>query len=193
MVLIMEYVPGGELTEYVQERMKDGYGLTETEARRIFAQLVDAVEYCHNHCIIHRDLKPENVLLANAETRMIKLIDFGISGGNSDGSKDSTTAGSLYVLPPEALKAQRVDADPAIDIWSMGVILYFCIYGTIPFRGGTEKEIINNIIKKKPPFPKGKKKISESCINLILQMLNKDPKSRIKMNDIYADEWFNMA
>jgi serine/threonine protein kinase len=72
-VLIMEYVAGGELLQFVNQ--KGGKGLAECEAKAIFLQLIDAVSYCHNHYIIHRDLKPENVLLTDAEskTKTIKV------------------------------------------------------------------------------------------------------------------------
>jgi serine/threonine protein kinase len=190
MVLIMEYVSGGELTKLVES--KSTYGLTETEANKIFTQLANAVSYCHNHFVIHRDLKPENLLLDDPKTLSIKLIDFGIAGNNYGKSKDPTTAGSLYILPPEALEAQSVNADPSIDIWAMGVILYFMLFGIMPFRGLTEKEIINNIIKKNVEFTKERKTISKTCKNLILSLLKKNPKERIKMDDIYAHEWFNL-
>jgi len=68
----MEYVGGGELTSYIQN--KGPYGLTEFEAREFFNQLVDAVNYCHNNFVIHRDLKAENVLLADLETKTIKVF-----------------------------------------------------------------------------------------------------------------------
>ena len=192
MVLIMEYVSGGELTTYVEDKATKGYGLTETEVRKIFIQLTDAVDYCHSHFVIHRDLKPENVLLADPEKLRIKIIDFGIAGDNYGKNKDATTAGSLYVLPPEALQALSVNADPSIDIWSMGIILYFSLYGFMPFRGSTEKEIINAILKKEVEFTKGNKSISKPCKELIKKLLKKDPAERIKMNDIYTDEWFNL-
>lgn len=72
-VLIMEYVPGGELSEYVKEKGGET-GLTEMEARFFFTQLTEAVCYCHNKFVIHRDLKPENLLLTNKTTRQIKVI-----------------------------------------------------------------------------------------------------------------------
>lgn len=192
MVLIMEYVGGGELAAYVESKSKDGYGLTEAEAKEIFVQLTDAVSYCHNRFVIHRDLKPENLLLADPLKLTIKLIDFGIAGNNYGKSKDATKAGSLVVLAPEALEALCVNADPSIDIWAMGIILYFMMYGVFPFRGSSEKEVINNIIKKEVEFPRGKKRISKSCRNLILALLKKNPKERIKMDDIYSNEWFRL-
>lgn len=70
-VLIMEYVGGGELCQYIIQ--KGSNGLSECEARTFFNQLTEAVHYCHNKFVIHRDLKPENVLLTDLETKRIKV------------------------------------------------------------------------------------------------------------------------
>lgn len=95
-------------------------------------------------------------------------------------------------MPPEALQAACVNADPSIDIWAMGVILYLLIYGALPFQASSEKELIKKITTKEPDYTKSKKRISKNCIKLIQAMLNKNPKLRIKMNDIYSDPWFSM-
>ena len=80
MVLIMEYVSGGELTTYAEDRATKGYGLTETEVRKIFVQLTDPVDYCHSHFVFHRHLQPENVLLADPDILRLTIIDFGLAG-----------------------------------------------------------------------------------------------------------------
>lgn len=69
-VLVMEYIPGGELYKLV----KDKGGLTECEARQYFCQLTDAVEYCHGKYVIHRDLKPSNILLSDSSAKQIKVF-----------------------------------------------------------------------------------------------------------------------
>eukprot|EP00826_Nyctotherus_ovalis_P012413 TRINITY_DN1327_c0_g1_i12.p1 TRINITY_DN1327_c0_g1~~TRINITY_DN1327_c0_g1_i12.p1 ORF type:complete len:332 (-),score=75.95 TRINITY_DN1327_c0_g1_i12:440-1435(-) len=189
-VLIMEYVSGGSLYKYIKERSKDGYGLREYEARNIFRQLADTVSYCHDCFIIHRDLKPENILLGDADGKRVKIIDFGIAGSNYKES-DCTRVGSLQILPPEALRDRQVSAYPATDVWALGVVLYFLLYGKLPFNGSNEKALIENIINKEPEFP-ADKVVSEHCINLLTQMLNKDCISRISMEELLKHPWLSI-
>lgn len=185
-VLIMEYVSGGELYQYVKTRG----GLAEPEARKVFHQLAYTVEYCHNKYVIHRDLKPTNILISDMDTLDIKLIDFGISGSNY--GKDKSTAGSLAYMPPEVLTSANTAADPAIDVWALGVILYFMLFGQLPFAGLTEKEVKKRILSQKVDFG-GKKEVTGECKKLIEGMLAKNPKERMKMMDILESEWMNMS
>jgi serine/threonine protein kinase len=181
----MEYVAGGELYDYVKSKG----GASELEVRNIFVQLVDTIEYCHNKYIIHRDLKPSNILISDSSTQCIKLIDFGISGSNY--GKEKSTAGSLAYMPPEVLTVKSTVADPAIDIWAMGIILYFMLYEHLPFKGPTLKDVYNAIIKSKVVFPSNKK-VTEECKRLIQGMLNKNPKVRLKINEILQSDWLKL-
>eukprot|EP00826_Nyctotherus_ovalis_P013919 TRINITY_DN13831_c0_g1_i1.p1 TRINITY_DN13831_c0_g1~~TRINITY_DN13831_c0_g1_i1.p1 ORF type:complete len:178 (-),score=37.76 TRINITY_DN13831_c0_g1_i1:437-970(-) len=177
----MEYVPGGELYEYV----KGKGGLSEIEARNLFVQLVYTIEYCHNKYIIHRDLKPSNILLADSDNQKIKIIDFGISGSNY--GKEKSTSGSLAYMPPEMLTAKDTVADPAIDIWAMGLIFYFMIYSHLSFRGSSLKDTCNAIIKPRLTFPQGKK-VTEEWKDLIKGMLAKNSKARYKTSEVLQAE-----
>eukprot|EP00831_Metopus_contortus_P066898 TRINITY_DN5966_c0_g1_i1.p1 TRINITY_DN5966_c0_g1~~TRINITY_DN5966_c0_g1_i1.p1 ORF type:complete len:322 (-),score=67.76 TRINITY_DN5966_c0_g1_i1:328-1293(-) len=154
MILVMELISGGELMEYIRQKGS----LSECESRMFLRQIVDAVGYFHNKYVIHRDLKPENVLLTDLETKRVKIIDFGIAGSNYNRDQDKTTAGSLYYLPPEAFDSLSLNADPAVDIWAMGVILYVMLFGAMPFNGANEKDIVKSITNKKTSYIKQKKK-----------------------------------
>lgn len=95
-------------------------------------------------------------------------------------------------MPPEVLNSTNTAADPAIDIWAMGIILYFLLYGSLPFRAGTEKELIKAISLQKLMFPVDKRKISAECRKLLLGMLAKNPKSRMKIDEILQSEWLKI-
>lgn len=104
--------------------------LPENEARRIFQQIISAIEYSHLHKMVHRDLKPENLLLDKDYN--IKLIDFGLANSTKDSVPLSTACGSPNYAAPEVISGQSYSGQE-VDIWSCGVILYAMICGTLPF------------------------------------------------------------
>lgn len=93
--MIMEYVSGGELFDYIVKHGK----LQEHEARRFFQQIISGVDYCHRHMIVHRDLKPENLLLDH--NMHVKIADFGLSNMMMDGEFLRTSCGSPNYAAPE--------------------------------------------------------------------------------------------
>lgn len=140
--LVMEICEGGELFD----RIIDKGQFSETEARVIFTQMIQAINYCHSNGIAHRDLKPENFLfLTKAEDSPIKVIDFGLSkhfdekGGHS---AMTTRAGTPYYISPEVLSGNY---DESCDIWSSGVILYILLSGVPPFGGDSDPEILEAV------------------------------------------------
>lgn len=95
-------------------------------------QVVHAISYCHQLHVVHRDLKPENVVFFE-KLGMVKLTDFGFSNKYDPGQKLETSCGSLAYSAPEILLGDSYDA-PAVDIWSLGVILYMLVCGHPPFQ-----------------------------------------------------------
>ena len=111
---VMEYCSGGELKELVQNKGP----LSEKEVYRIIIQIVDAIRYCHNNSIVHRDLKLENILFSTQTRRIVKIVDFGISGMFSLGKSEAerSDAGSLHYIAPEILTKADNRANPALDV-----------------------------------------------------------------------------
>ncbi|XP_072724556.1 5'-AMP-activated protein kinase catalytic subunit alpha-2 isoform X3 [Ciconia boyciana] len=100
--MVMEYVSGGELFDYICKHGR----VEEAEARRLFQQILSAVDYCHRHMVVHRDLKPENVLL---DAHMnAKIADFGLSNMMSDGEFLRTSCGSPNYAAPEVISGSRL-------------------------------------------------------------------------------------
>ncbi|KAK5115137.1 hypothetical protein LTR62_001834 [Meristemomyces frigidus] len=177
--LVMEYVDGGELFHYVDERK----GLEENEAIYIFRQIVSALLYCHRLLICHRDLKPENILL-NKEDLTVKLIDFGMAGLQPKGRLLSTPCGSPHYAAPEVVSSKPYDGTQA-DVWSSGVILYVMLTGTTPFNYSADGDIrvlFKDIARARYYMPKD---ISLEAQDLISRIFVPDPRRRITMDEIW--------
>ncbi|GMH43205.1 hypothetical protein BSKO_11127 [Bryopsis sp. KO-2023] len=180
---IMDFASGGTLVKHVYTQPNKR--LEEEEAKRIFCQMVSAVDYCHRRRVIHRDLKPENILLD--EEGNVKVADFGLAAISAPFSGNLTTiCGTPEFLAPEVISGREYDG-PAVDIWSMGVILYEFMSGKVPFSGSSQsalfKEIQRGIYQ---PLPS---RISEDCANLVNKMLKVDPMTRIPMEELLKHPW----
>ncbi|RVE76639.1 hypothetical protein OJAV_G00010400 [Oryzias javanicus] len=179
--LVMEYASGGEVFDYLvaHGRMK------EKEARAKFRQIVSAVEYCHQKRIVHRDLKAENLLL-DADMN-IKIADFGFSNEFRLGSKLDTFCGSPPYAAPELFQGKKYDG-PEVDIWSLGVILYTLVSGSLPFDGQNLKELRERVLRGKYRIPFY---MSTDCENLLKKLLVLNPGKRGSMPQIMKDRWMN--
>lgn len=178
--VIMEFVPGGELFDYIVSRGR----LPPDEARHFFHQIVSGIEYCHHHKIVHRDLKPENLLL-DADNNL-KIADFGLSNVAHDGDFLRTSCGSPNYAAPEVISG-NLYAGPEVDVWSCGVILYALLCGTLPF----DDESIPNLFKKiKSGMYSLPSHLSQSSRELILRMLVVDPIKRITIAEVRQHPWY---
>ena len=180
----MEYASGGELKEYISSRTR----LSELEARKIFLQILSAINHCHSLNVIHRDLKPENILFLNTKHQKIKIVDFGIAGLMQNDKPEKSRAGSLKFMAPEVLSRENIEARPSIDIWSMGCVLFDMICGELPFNGRTSGEIINKIKKGEFQFPQDSE-VSYYCRKLIRSMLNVNYRKRITIKELSCHPW----
>uniref|UniRef100_A0A674MJX4 non-specific serine/threonine protein kinase n=1 Tax=Takifugu rubripes TaxID=31033 RepID=A0A674MJX4_TAKRU len=181
--LIMEYASGGEVFDYLvaHGRMK------EKEARAKFRQIVSAVHYCHQKNIVHRDLKAENLLL-DADSN-IKIADFGFSNEFSVGSKLDTFCGSPPYAAPELFQGKKYDG-PEVDIWSLGVILYTLVSGSLPFDGQNLKELRERVLRGKYRIPFY---MSTDCEGILRRFLVLNPAKRCSLEQIMKDKWINIG
>ncbi|KAF4071500.1 hypothetical protein AMELA_G00274010 [Ameiurus melas] len=181
--LIMEYASGGEVFDYLvaHGRMK------EKEARAKFRQIVSAVQYCHQKRIVHRDLKAENLLL-DADMN-IKIADFGFSNEFMVGNKLDTFCGSPPYAAPELFQGKKYDG-PEVDVWSLGVILYTLVSGSLPFDGQNLKELRERVLRGKYRIPFY---MSTDCENLLKRLLVLNPIKRGSLEQIMKDKWMNVG
>nr|XP_011450899.2 SNF-related serine/threonine-protein kinase isoform X1 [Crassostrea gigas] len=183
--LILELGDGGDMYDYI---MKHDKGLPEDKARRYFRQIVEAISYCHKLHVVHRDLKPENVVFFE-KLGIVKLTDFGFSNMFNPGKKLETSCGSLAYSAPEILLGDSYDA-PAVDVWSLGVILFMLVCGVPPFQEANDSETLTMIMDCKYLVPDH---ISSSCKDLIHKMLQREPVHRAKLGDILNHKWLCMG
>lgn len=183
--LILELGDGGDMYDYI---MQHENGLDEELARTYFRQIVEAISYCHKRRVVHRDLKPENVIFFKKQG-VVKLTDFGFSNRFMPGEKLETSCGSLAYSAPEILLGDSYDA-PAVDIWSLGVLLYMLVCGEPPFNETNDSETLTMIMDCKYHLPDY---LSTDCKTLISQMLVRDPDSRLNLRDIENNPWLQVG
>jgi calcium-dependent protein kinase len=188
--IITEYCPEGEL---FNEIIKVGK-FDEGQAAFIINQILKAVLYCHKMNIIHRDIKPENIMITSREKNgclQVKLIDFGTAKIFEKGHQENKYVGSSYYMAPEIIKRKY---DEKCDLWSIGVILYILLTGRPPFDGNDDEEILENVKKGvydkwSYPFPL----LSSQAKDLIVKLLQYDPKKRLSAEQALEHQWFKTA
>ncbi|KAL2098365.1 hypothetical protein ACEWY4_007572 [Coilia grayii] len=179
--LVLEYCPGGELFDYIIAKAH----LSEEETRVFFRQIVSAVAYVHNKGYAHRDLKPENLLIDDDHN--LKLIDFGLCAKPKGGLGDElmTCCGSPAYAAPELIQGKAYFGAEA-DVWSMGVLLYTLLCGSLPFDDDNHMALFRKITRGKywnPPW------LSSDSILLLKQMMQVDPKRRLKVGQLLDHPW----
>ena len=171
--MVMEYVDGPDLKEYIRQNAP----LDLHEVIRIMDQILSAVALAHKHNVIHRDLKPQNILMDKRGN--IKIADFGIAVALNQSSVTQTNSvmGSVHYMSPEQTRGGLVTKQS--DIYSLGIILYELITGTVPFNGDTPVSIA--LKHAQEPIPSIRKKdqsVPQALENVVLKATAKDPRDR---------------
>jgi len=173
---VLDYFQGGELFFH----LKNNRRFPEDVARIYVGEIALALGHLHSLQVIYRDLKPENILLD--DNGHVCLTDFGLSKDVDPTDKAHTFCGTPEYLAPEIVTG--AGHDKAVDWWSLGILLYELTVGIPPFYSQNVNEMYNKIqhgVLRFPPF------LSENCKNLIVQLLNRDPKKRLGSKDDVND------
>jgi serine/threonine protein kinase len=185
-LLVMEYGSGGDLNRQIKQRVKERLPFKEHEVGLLFFQIVLALDDVHSHRMIHRDLKSANIFLM--PTGVIKLGDFGFSKLYNDSvSLDIGTSfcGTPYYLAPELWERRRYSKKA--DMWSLGVILYELLTLHRPFKGPSQREIMQQVLYSTyDPFPCP---VSAEMKWFLDQLLNRDPSQRPTTRQLLETEF----
>ncbi|KAJ5591997.1 uncharacterized protein N7459_002366 [Penicillium hispanicum] len=207
--IIMEYVPGGELSTYLQSHGK----IPEEMVRTIARQVLRALHYLHKRRITHRDIKPDNILIASLDPLRVKLSDFGLSKVTQEETFLKTFCGTLLYCAPEvypdydtyrrgdARKRRRVGDPPpktspysqSVDMWSLGAVLYHILSGVPPYTGRAEDRgvaMLRSIMTSDADFDILRQAgVSGSGIDFVAQLLTRDPFSRPTEKECFQHAW----
>ncbi|ODV61664.1 serine/threonine/tyrosine protein kinase RAD53, partial [Ascoidea rubescens DSM 1968] len=198
--LVMEYVSGGDLMDFVVAHGAIG----EEAARQITKQILEAIKYVHDLGISHRDLKPDNILIAQDNPTIVKITDFGLAK-ISDGTFLKTFCGTLAYVAPEIIKdrvnmkqrqsrSQRTAYSCLVDMWSLGCLLYVILTGHLPFSGGTQENLFLQI--KRGSYhdtPIKEAGISNTARDFLNSLLEVDPNYRLTAAKALDHPWIKVA
>jgi serine/threonine-protein kinase len=175
--IAMEYLEGRNLKELLITRGPTPLAVAIDYARQILA----ALGFAHRHGIVHRDIKPHNVVVA--PDGLLKVTDFGIArSGTSQMTETGSIIGTAQYLSPEQAKGAPVT--PASDIYSVGIVLYEMLTGSVPFTGDTPLEIAMKHLSTTPLPPSEKRReVPHELDSIVLRALAKDPADRYQSAD----------
>lgn len=178
-LLVMEYANGGDLLHFVRNVGK----LPEYDTKHIFRQILYGLAHCHCRSVMHRDIKLDNILLDSNSN--IKICDFGIAKIISRGVKVKEQCGTPAYMAPEIMNEDGYETFYP-DFWSLGVLLYAMLFGTVPFKANNMEELHMLIKRGEFDFPP---EASPEAKNLISGLIVVNPKKRLTLPEILSHAW----
>ncbi|NXT49245.1 MYLK4 kinase, partial [Pluvianellus socialis] len=186
-VLVMEYVEGGELFDRI---IDENCNLTEMDTILFIKHICEGIQYMHQMYILHLDLKPENILCVNRAANQIKIIDFGLARRYKPREKLRVNFGTPEFLAPEVVNYEFVSFPT--DMWSVGVIAYMLLTGLSPFLGDDDNETLNNILACSWDFEDEEfRGVSDQAKDFISKLLIKEKCWRISATAALKHPWLS--
>lgn len=183
--IVMEYCDGGDFEKLITSHKR----LREGQARQYFYQLMKGLYYLREQNILHRDLKPANLLLTNNKN-LLKIADFGFARQFGEEDLSQTFCGTPLYMAPE-LYSDVSSYTSKSDLWSVGIILYQSLFGRPPFSDARNSiELVNLLKSRQITFPKNIQ-VSNECLDLLSNLLQKDYSLRMSWVEFYKHSWWN--
>ncbi|XP_024880000.1 serine/threonine-protein kinase ULK3 [Temnothorax curvispinosus] len=184
--IVMEYCDGGDLSSFIKKKHK----LPESTCRRFLQQLALALRYLRDHNVCHMDLKPQNLLLMRKPQLVLKVGDFGFAQYLSNSEHKFTIRGSPLYMAPEMLLKHKYDA--RVDLWSVGVIMYECLFGKAPYSSSSFQELAEKIKETRPIEMPRAAHVSATCKDLLMALLKHNPADRITFDEFFAHDFLDL-
>uniref|UniRef100_A0A182JTX3 Serine/threonine-protein kinase ULK3 n=1 Tax=Anopheles christyi TaxID=43041 RepID=A0A182JTX3_9DIPT len=186
--ILMEYCDAGNLSTYIRQHRT----LDEGTCKRFLQQLALALRYMRQNDVSHLDLKPANLLLTKASgTYVLKVGDFGFAQRLKLNQENTAVKGSPLYMAPEILL--NTSYGPTADLWSVGVILYECLFGRAPYSSTSLHELAERIHRNDPIAIPCRPPISTDCRQLLTNLLQRDPARRITFEKFFDDPFLDLA
>ncbi|XP_004444570.2 myosin light chain kinase, smooth muscle isoform X14 [Drosophila pseudoobscura] len=184
-VMVMEYITGGELFERV---VADDFTLTELDCILFLRQVCEGVAYMHSQSVVHLDLKPENIMCHTRTSHQIKIIDFGLAQRLDTKAPVRVLFGTPEFIPPEIISYEPIDFKS--DMWSVGVICYVLLSGLSPFMGDTDVETFSNITRADYDYDdEAFDCVSQEAKDFISQLLVHRKEERLTAKQCLESKW----
>ncbi|CAG9577460.1 unnamed protein product [Danaus chrysippus] len=184
--IITEYCCGGDLSKYIHK-----YGrVPEHQVLYFLQQLASALKFLREEGVVHMDLKPHNLLLHKDSDNkyLLKVADFGFAQHLTEESMRSVRGSPLYMAPEMILGKY----DARVDLWSVGVIMYECLFGRAPYSSATLKELVDKIQRQAPIQIPSNSSLSAGCLDLLTRLLQHDPNKRISYEEFFNHEYLDL-
>ncbi|KAM3592455.1 uncharacterized protein V6R79_019245 [Siganus canaliculatus] len=185
MVMVMEYIAGGELFERIVD---DNFEHTEPASARYMQQILEGMQYVHKQNIVHLDLKPENIVCVDTTGTRIKIIDFGLASKLEENKPLMVMHGTPEFVAPEVINYEPVGLET--DMWSIGVICFILLSGESPFQGNNDTETLALVTAARYEFDEESfEDISDQAKDFIRALLKKDRRCRLSCTEALAHPW----
>ncbi|XP_032854628.2 myosin light chain kinase, smooth muscle-like isoform X2 [Tyto alba] len=185
LVMVMEYVAGGELFERI---LDDDFEHTEPSSAQYVQQILEGLQFMHGQAIVHLDLKPENIVCVSPSSHWLKIIDFGLARKLTPDTPVKVLHGTPEFMAPEVVAFEPVGF--STDMWSVGVICYILLSGESPFQGDNDMETLSNITATRWDFEEEVfSEISQQAKDFISQLLQKNPRCRLSSAGALLHPW----
>ncbi|CAL8282118.1 unnamed protein product [Merluccius merluccius] len=188
-VMVMEYIAGGELFERI---VHESFEHTEPTSACYMRQILDGMQYVHKQGIVHLDLKPENIVCVATTDIQVKIIDFGLASKLEPGKELKVMHGTPEFMAPEVVNYEPVALET--DMWSIGVICFILLSGESPFQGDNDAETQALVAAAHYEFDEESfEEISDEAIDFISSLLQKDQRNRLSCDQALAHPWMGQC